>query len=77
MKEKIFNKISIILLCLLCLNTIVPIAAIKEEVEENPSEVYTSCLEEGMSVDARSASVLRASIPTKHSILPLETRLLT
>ncbi len=58
MKEKIFNKISIILLCLLCLNTIVPIAAIKEEVEENPSEVYTSCLEEGMSVDARSALLI-------------------
>ena len=58
MKEKIFNKISIILLCLLCLNTIVPIAAVKEEVEENPNEVYTSCLEEGMSVDARSALLI-------------------
>ena len=59
MKKKIFNKISIILLCLLCLNTVIPIAAVKESSEElYPSEVYTACLEEGMNVDAKSALII-------------------
>ena len=34
MKKKIFNKISIILLCLLCLNTVIPIAAVKKTTDE-------------------------------------------
>ena len=43
MKKKIFNKISIILLCLLCLNTVIPIAAVKENSEEvYPNEIYTA-----------------------------------
>ena len=59
MKRKIFNKISIILLCLLCLNTVMPIAAVKENIEEEyPSEIYTACLEEGMNVDAKSALLI-------------------
>ncbi|MBO5131431.1 MAG: D-alanyl-D-alanine carboxypeptidase, partial [Romboutsia sp.] len=59
MKKKIFNKISIILLCLLCLNTVIPIAAVKENSEEvYPNEIYTACLEEGMNVDAKSALLI-------------------
>ena len=59
MKKKIFNKISIILLCLLCLNTVIPIAAVKETSEEEyPNDVYTACLEEGMNVDAKSALLI-------------------
>ncbi len=59
MKKKIFNKISIILLCLLCLNTVVPIAAVKEASEEEyPNEVYTASLEDGMNVDAKSALLI-------------------
>ena len=59
MKKKIFNKISIILLCLLCLNTVIPIAAVKKTTDEGyPSEIYTACLEEGMNVDAKSALLI-------------------
>ena len=59
MKKKLFKKISIILLCLLCLNTAVPIAAVKEASEEEyPNDIYTACLEEGMNVDAKSAILI-------------------
>lgn len=59
MKKKIFNKISIILLSLLCLNTVVPIAAEIDQMEEcYPEEVYTACLEDGMNVDAKSAILI-------------------
>ena len=59
MKKKIFKKISIILLCLLCLNTVVPMAAEKNELEnEYPQDIYTACLEEGMNVDAKSAILI-------------------
>lgn len=59
MKKKIFNKISIILLCLLCLNTVIPIAAVKETSdEEYQKDVYTACLEEGMNVEAKSAILI-------------------
>lgn len=59
MKKKIFNKISIILLSLLCLNTVVPIAAeINEPEEYYQEDIYTACLEEGMNVDAKSALLI-------------------
>lgn len=59
MKRKMFNKISIILLCLLCLNTVIPIAAERRKVENlTPYDVYTASLEEGMNVDAKSAILI-------------------
>lgn len=59
MKKKIFKKISIILLCLLCLNTVIPMAAERTEVENvYPEDIYTACLEEGMNVDAKSAILI-------------------
>ncbi len=59
MKKKIFNKISIILLCLLCLNTVIPMAAERVELKNStPHDIYTACLEEGMNVDAKSAILI-------------------
>ena len=59
MKKKLFKKISIILLCLLCLNTVMPMAAERNEWEnEYPQDIYTACLEEGMNVDAKSAILI-------------------
>ena len=59
MKKKIFNKISIILLCLLCLNTLIPMAAERVELKNStPHDIYTACLEEGMNVDAKSAILI-------------------
>ena len=59
MKKKIFNKISIILLCLLCLNTVIPMAAERVDLKNStPHDIYTACLEEGMNVDAKSAILI-------------------
>ena len=59
MKKKLFKKISIILLCLLCLNTVIPMASERNEWEnEYPQDIYTACLEEGMNVDAKSAILI-------------------
>ena len=59
MKKKLFKKISIILLCLLCLNTVIPMAAERVELKNStPHDIYTACLEEGMNVDAKSAILI-------------------
>ena len=69
MKKKIFNKISIILLCLLCLNTVIPIAAVWKKDSWSKRSVQ---IPEGEVKSAMILDVLPSKQRLSHSALTAE-----